>query len=344
MTKSRNRLLLLGSSHRTAPLEVRERLSVGEEQLRKLYRSLNELRDLEEILVLNTCNRIELYVVAADAEMGDRIERFLCEFHRFDRAEFTRYSYRKTDLEVVRHLFEVSAGIDSQMVGETEIFGQVKDSYSLAIGHSTVGPSLHQLFQRSFQAAKWARTHTGVGKGNVSVSNVAVNLAMRIFGKLHEVRILVLGTGDVGASTARALQSRGAGRITVTGRTAEKAQLLADSIGGSVLPFGQYPDELHRFDIIICSTGAGRVLVTLEMVEQALDRRSLHPLFLIDLSVPRNVDPDSSSLPNLFLYDLDDIATIANENLKDRMKQITSCRQVLARRAERVWNSLQGRL
>ena len=342
MTKSRNRLLLLGSSHRTAPLEVRERLSVGEQQLRNLYGPLGELRDLEEILVLNTCNRIELYMVSASAKMSDRVERFLCDFHRFDRAEFARYSYRKSGPEVVRHLFEVSAGIDSQMVGETEIFGQVKDSYGLAIGHSTVGPSLHQLFQKSFQAAKWARTHTGVGKGNVSVSNVAVNLARRIFGKLHEVRILVLGTGDVGESTARALQSRGAGRITVTGRTAEKAQLLADTIGGSVLPFEQYANELHRFDIIICSTGAGRVLVTLEMVEEALHQRSLHPLFLIDLSVPRNVDPDSSSLPNLFLYDLDDIATIANENLKDRIRQITACRQVLGRRAERVWDSLQG--
>lgn len=344
MTKPATQLLLLGSSHRTAPLEVRERLSVGKEQLKSLYRSLGKIRRLEESLVLNTCNRIELYIVSPDALMGDRIEQFLCDFHHFNQAEFSRYSYRKAGAEVVRHLFEVSAGIDSQMVGETEIFGQVKDSYSLAIDHATVGPSLHQLFQKSFQAAKWARTHTGVGKGNVSASNVSVNLATRIFGKLSEVRILVLGTGDVGESTARALQSRGARRITVSGRTPEKAQLLANSINGNILPFEKFPNEMHHFDIVICSTGAGRILLTLKMVEEALHKRPLHPLFLIDLAVPRNVDPASSALANLFLYDLDDVATIANENLKGRIKQIDSCRQVLGQRAQKVWHSLRRRL
>ena len=340
MGTTENNLLLLGSSHRTVPLEVRERLAVADDQLAHIYEQLKEIKNLREVLVLNTCNRIELYTVSPRITVQEEIESFLCDFHRFDRSEFNRYSFRKTGLEVVRHLFEVSSGIDSQMVGETEIFGQLKDSYGIAIKHSSVGPLLHRLFQKSFQAAKWARTHTGVGKGHISIGNICVNLALRIFGKLNAARILVLGTGEVGEKTAKALKSRGADSITVTGRTRENVEKLAEDIAGEPLEFDQYPGKLSFFDIVICSTAAPEPLLTNESVKEAIQKRPNQPLFIIDLAVPRNVDPRASQLPNVFLYNLNDISQIANENLKEREAEIDSCREVLFSRADRLWKSL----
>lgn len=329
MNQTRDNLFLLGSTHRSAPLEIREKITVGEEKMASLYSGLNEIETLKECLVLNTCNRIELYAVSHDDEIKNALEHYFCKFHDFDRELFKKYSFWKVNHDVVNHLFEVSSGIDSQIVGETEITGQVKSSYQSAVEKSTVGPVLHRLFQKSFQAAKWVRSNSAIGRGQISIGNVAVDLALRIFGDLNLSRILVIGTGEVGEKTLKALKSRGARSIAISSRTHDNAVALANAIGGQAILFEEYPETLTSFDIIICSTASTEPIISFSTIESAIRERPDRPMFLIDLAMPRDIDTRVANIPNVFLYNLDDLSEIANENIKSRTAEIDRCRQYL---------------
>ena len=342
MSNFQKELLLLASTHRTAPLEIRERFAVSEDKIASLYTGLHNIESLEECLVLNTCNRIELYLVSLNPEIKASIEHHFCDFHNFESAHLKEFSFWKSGLDVVSHLFEVSSGIDSQMVGETEITGQVKVSYQTAAKMASVGPVLHKLFQKCFQSTKWVRSNTSIGKGQVSVGNVAVDLALRIFGDLTASRILVIGTGEVGEKTVRALKSRGARSISVCGRTYDHAESLAESIGAQAIAFEDYPNALANFDIIACSTASTEILITASMIESAVRKRSNLPMFFIDLAVPRDIETRVANIPNVFLYNLDDLAEIANENLNSRIAEIDRCRQILQERAKRLWSGFEN--
>ena len=337
-------LFLMGGNHRTAPLDVREKMALEESQIEILYDHLGKQSDLTECIVLNTCNRFELYGVSTQPISNENAAGMLFKVRCSAPELFLKNGYWREGREVVRHIFLVSAGMDSQLLGETEILGQVKHAYSSAIAHSTAGPLLHRVFQKSFQAAKWVRTHTTIGRGQVSVGNVASELARRIFGDLGKSRILLVGTGEVGAKTAKSLRSRGAGFLCVTSRTWTNARELGAEVEAEAIPYEGWRGQLSTFDIIICSTAAPDTILAGEEVEKSMAKRPNRPFFMIDLAVPRDIDMKAADIPNVFLYNLDDLAEIAGENLRGRRRDIDRCRRTLDLRSQRLWASLGERL
>jgi glutamyl-tRNA reductase len=340
-------LFLLGSTHRTAPLDMRERLAVPTERLEAMYALLRESVNLPECLVLNTCNRVELYGVAkAPADIAALRAQLIGEvsrLHLLEPAQLEQFIFWKQHEAVVAHVFDVAAGLDSQMVGETEILGQVKDSYEDAARRGAAGPVLNRIFQKSFQAAKWARTHTDIGRGAVSIGSVAVELATRIFGDLSRSRLLLVGAGDVGQSTLQALRSRGARRVTIASRTLAHAQQLAGPHEGAAVELPRVPALLAEVDIVLCALASETPVLTRAQLAETVAARAGVPLFVIDLAVPRNVEPAAADLGNVFLYNLDDLAAIANENLKNRLAAVETCRLTLGEKAKHVWEALRSR-
>jgi glutamyl-tRNA reductase len=349
MSSSGPELFLLGSTHRTAPLAMRERLAIPPARLDSVYDLLRGPAGLAlpECLVLNTCNRVELYGLVPAASEAARLRAQLLDhlgkFHLLDPAELGQFVLWKQHEEVVTHVFDVAAGLDSQMIGETEILGQIKDSYSDAARRGAAGPVLNRVFQKSFQAAKWARTHTAIGRGAVSIGSVAAELAARIFGDPAHSHLLLLGAGEVGQSALQALRSRGAQAVTVASRTLAHAQQLAGPHEGAAVELTRVPALLATVDIVLCALAADAPLLTRDQLAAASHARAGRPLFVIDLAVPRNVAPDAAGLANVYLYNLDDLAAIANENLQARLAAVEQCRSTLADKARHVWSALSGR-
>lgn len=337
-------LFVIGATHHRVPLAVREKLALSKDAAAALKAELAAIAGLREFAVLSTCNRIEFYGVAANGEAAEQVSAAFCARQNFDRAEFEQIRLNLRDRGAVQHLLEVSAGLDSQMLGETEIFGQVKEAYAAAQAGGTTGPVLNRVFQKGFQAAKHVRTHTAITEGQVSVANVAVDLAQNIFGGLADARILLLGAGDIGEKTAKAFQSRGAAAITVASRRFERAMDLATALGASAMPFEQRESRLAEFDVVVCATSAPDVVVTLAATRAAMHRRPARPLFFIDQALPRDVDPAVAEMENVFLYNLDDLAKIAEENRAAREAEITKCRAIVLEKAEALWRQVAGQV
>jgi glutamyl-tRNA reductase len=333
-------LFLLGSTHKNAPLEVREKLALSNEEADTLYKELKNDPEILECVILNTCNRVEIYGVATHDEVGDKITKMLSHMHRMEPSYYRNYSFWKKGQEVVEHIFEVASGLDSQIIGENEIFGQVKKSYRTAEEYGTLGKTLNKVFQKSFQAAKWARSNTGISKGQVSLGNICVDLASRIFGKLDDSNVLVIGTGEVAEKTLEAFQSRGCISCTVTGRNLDKSKELAKTYHGTVVDFETYQNSLHRFDIVISSTAAPGLIITKNVIQKAIAKRQGLPIFLIDLAVPRDIEPETNNLETAFLYNMDDLSEIANENLNNRKEEVLSCKEALYTKADYLWQNL----
>jgi glutamyl-tRNA reductase len=333
-------LFVIGATHHRAPLAVREKLSLSSVAAAALQTELAAMEGLREFAVLNTCNRVEFYGVATRPDAAARVTAAFCARQQFDPAEFTRIRLELRGRDAVQHLVEVSAGLDSQMLGETEIFGQVKDAYAAAQTGGTTGPVLNRVFQKGFQAAKHVRTHTAITEGQVSVANVAVDLALSIFGSLAEARILLLGAGEIGEKTAKAFQSRGAAALTVASRRFERAMELATALGASAMPFEQRDARLSEFDIVVCATSSPDVVVPLAIAKAAMHKRPARPLFFIDQALPRDVDPAVTNIDNVFLYNLDDLAKIAEENRVAREAEITKCRAIAAEKADALWRQV----
>ncbi len=302
---------------------------------------MRENPEIEEAAILNTCNRIEIYAVTRNGEFQHKVAGILEEINGFPVRDFLQHAYLHTDLEAVNHAFRVASGLDSQLVGETQILGQMKNSYAKAIEDQTIGPVLHRFFQKSFQAAKWARTETKIGTGQVSLGNVAVELATRIFGRLTVSRTLVVGSGEVGREVAKAFRSRGVACMSIASRTHERAEDLARDVDGLLIPFSTWKDSLPYTDIGIFATSAPGYLLDKATLEEVLAKRPRKPLFLIDLALPRDIDASAAKLPNLYLYNLDDLADIANENLRSRKREVDHCLQELTRKAQYTWKGLR---
>lgn len=344
MTDARPHLFLLGASHQTAPLAIRERIAVAPERLAEMHQRLRELEGVRECLVLNTCNRLELYAVGDGPACESAIEALLCEMQGFPPNEFTHHRFHLRDAAAVCHLLQVAVGADSQIVGEAEIFGQVKSAYVTASAHGGTGPVLNRVFQKTFQAAKFIRSNTPIGEGQVSVATVAVDLAGKIFGDLNECRVLVVGTGEVAEKTVKALHTRGVRMITVLSRFRERAEALAAGFGARAGMIAELGELLPAHDIVVGSTIAHEPVVTAGMVQAALRRRQVRPLFLIDMGIPRNFDPAASEVDSVFLYDLDDLARIADENLASRRGAVERCRELAHQKAGRIWEGVEPRL
>jgi glutamyl-tRNA reductase len=336
-------LFVLGTSHHATPLDVREHFALTPPQALELQHEFHELNGIRECLVLNTCNRLEIYAIADKLERIDELQTIFCTKQKIPETLFQQYAYRHNNLSTLQHVLEVSTGLDSQMVGETEILGQLKQAYTKAREAHCTGNVLNRLFEKSFQAAKAARSQTGITRGQISIGNVAVDLASRIFGKLSQSRVLLLGSGEVGEKTAQALKSRGANDISVSSRTFENAHKLAHELGGSAIDFTDFQTQIEHFDIIICSTAAPGTILSRSIVAQSMKRRPERPCFLIDLALPRDVDHSVESIENVYLYNLDDLSSIANENLAARKAEIDNARAILKRHAWNLWLQLRRR-
>lgn len=333
-------LFTLGASHHTTPIELREKLALTADKMNTFCERLNQLAGLREYAVLNTCNRVEFYGLADSTETVTNLQREFCAFQGFSDAEFHAIRQHALNRDAIQHLLEVSSGLDSQMLGETEILGQVKEAYAAAQSRHSTGPVLNRVFQKNFQYAKHVRTHTAITEGQISVANVAVDLATKIFGDLAEARILLLGAGEIGDKTAKAFQSRGARALTVASRRLERAQELATTLGATALPFEQWASHLADFDIVVCSTAAPQTVVTSQSIQAAMKKRPARPLFLIDLALPRDVDPSAAEMENVFLYNLDDLAKIAEENLAARTAEVARAREILIEKANSLWEQI----
>jgi glutamyl-tRNA reductase len=337
-------LFVIGATHHTAPLAVREQLALVSKTPTELHAELTVIPDVREFTVLSTCNRLEFYGVAADAAAVERAQAAFCALQGFDPAEFEKFRLQLRGRDAVLHLLEVASGLDSQMLGETEIFGQVKEAYAAAQAGGFTGAVLNRVFQKAFQAAKHVRTQTAITAGQVSVANVAVDLALTIFGSLADARILVLGTGEIGEKTARAFKSRGAAGLAVASRRLERAAELAAELGAAALAFEERAARRAEFDVVVCSTAAPTTVLDRTVTAHAMRRRPARPLFLIDLAFPRDVDPAVAELENVFLYNLDDLAKIAEENRVAREAEISRCRALLEERAGTLWQHVEGLL
>jgi len=274
----------------------------------------------------------------------DRAQNALCARQGIPTEEFDKCRLFLEGPEAVQHLFEVAVGLDSQMLGETEIFGQLKKAYAAAQIRGSTGSILNRIFQKVFQGAKHVRTNTAITVGQVSVANVAVDLALSVFGALATARVLLLGAGEIGEKTARAFQSRGALSLTVASRRFERADALAQELGAASLPFEQRESRLGDFDIIVSSTSASGTVLSAAAALTALRSRLNRPLLFIDLAMPRDIDPAVAQLGNAFLYNLDDLAKIAEENRAARAAEIAKCRALLEVRADTLWRQIEPQL
>ncbi len=335
-------LFLVGVNHHRTPLELREKLALTTDKMEQFCGLLRDLPGLREYAVLNTCNRVEFYGIAENATTLESLENEFCAFQDFPSQEFRNVREFATGSSVVQHLLEVSSGLDSQMLGETEILGQVKTAYADAQRRRSVGPFLNRLFQKSFQHAKYIRTNTAITEGQISVANVAVDLAQKIFGPLEKTKILLLGAGEIGEKTAKAFRSRGAVSLTVASRHIERAVELAQAFDARALPFEHVPHHLFEYDIVVCSTAAPAAVVKAQDTALAMKKRRAQPLFFIDLAIPRDVEPAVGELENVFVYNLDDLARIAEENRVARAAEVSKAKALLRDRSASLWKQVGG--
>ena len=317
-------IVLVGLNHRTAPVEVRERVSFTAEQARRASEELRSKGILEETLVLSTCNRSEVYGVPPETsrESAPGLSTFLSEFHSVRLDVLGTSLYHHYDREAVRHLFRVAAGLDSMMLGEAEILGQVREAYRLAHEQGATGPVLNRLFQSALEVGKRVRAETELGARPMSVASAGVKLAERIFGKLHDRCALILGAGTVSEQVIAQLRDRGIARLFVMNRSKERADGLAKQYGGEVLPWGEWEKALPMPDVIVSSVAAEEPVLRREIVEQAMARRNNRSVFLMDLGLPRNVDATVGKLYNVYVYNMDDLTDIVAQNRQARENEI----------------------
>ncbi len=322
-------LFCLGLNHRTAPVEVREKFAVGTPRLGQASADLAELAGAAEVVIVSTCNRTEYYLAATDsAQSLGVLERRLLERERLDGAVSSHF-YRKTKADAAVHLCRVVSGLDSMMLGETEIFGQVKQAYHAAHAAGTTGGILNRLFQRAFGVGKKVRTETSIQEGATSVGNVAVDLAEKIFGHLKDSQVMILGAGEMCRITAQSLVSRGARSIFVTNRSFDRAEELAAEMGGTAVKFDDWEQVLEKVDVVISSTGAPHALIHREHVDKVRRARKFRPLFFIDIAVPRDIHPSVAEIEEVYLYDIDKLEHLANEGRARRQLQIEHCDQII---------------
>jgi glutamyl-tRNA reductase len=330
-------IVCFGLSHQTAALDVRERFAVPELALPEALARLTTVPDVTEGVIVSTCNRTEFYVTGELA--GRSAPAFFKSFYGDFRAEEERYLFRLVGSECARHLFRVASGLDSMVVGETEIFGQIKRAYQYATGARTVGSLLNRLFQKSFQVGKQVRSSTAITRGGVSVGSVAVDLAEQIFGNLAGRKIMIIGAGDTSAKTAKAFQSHGAEQIFVSNRSFERAESLATLTGGRAIHFHGWQTEFRDLDILVSSTAAPHPIITFEKLAAFRRARRHRPLFMIDLAIPRDIDPAVQNLEGVYLYDLDSLRTMAEHTLSVRKQESEKCGQIIDHHLQKcqVW-------
>lgn len=326
-------LIVVGLNHRSAPIEVRERLTFAEHALPEALRALLARPGILEGAILSTCNRTEVYAAVRHAAGEGVLVRFLTDHHHLPEAEFAGHLYVYRDLEAVHHLFRVASGLDSLVLGEPQILRQVRDAFACATAAQSIGPLFHGLFRAAITTGKRARTETGIGKGGFSIGHAAVDLARSIFGSLHGTTVLLLGAGKMSELAARHLVASGVHFVMVANRTYEKAVSLAERLGGQAIRYDDFPDRLGTADIVISSTASPTPVVHRETLLPGLRRRRGRPLFLIDIAVPRDIAPDVGTLDNVFLYDMDDLEEVVADMARERAGEAARVEAIIAEEA-----------
>ncbi|WP_260705155.1 glutamyl-tRNA reductase [Edaphobacter flagellatus] len=336
-------LVLLGINHNTAPIEVRERLAIPSGRLADATRTLVHQPGIREGIILSTCNRVELLTVQENgsSEVPDLL-RFLHEYFAVAPASLTPHLYEYREREAVRHLFRVASSLDSMVVGEPQILGQVKESYTVAREVGAVSGSLDPLIQRAFTVAKKVRSETQIGSNSVSIASVAVDLARKIFGSLGGKTVLLVGAGKMSELAARHLIQQGASNILVANRTMERAEKIAAQFNGQVVPFDALYDQAARADIVITSTGAPQKLFERSHGQHFLQSRRNRPMFFIDIAVPRDVDPRMNEVEGCFVYDIDDLQQVAAANLADRSREAAAAETIVTREVDKYQQRVQS--
>lgn len=328
-------IVVLGLSHRSSPVALRERFAFADARIPGSLAQIRTSGIADEAVILSTCNRVEIYAATQlePAKAFLELKQFLTTIHDY-RDPLTDELYSLAEPQSIHHLFKVAGGLDSMVLGETEILGQLKQAYDLALKHGHTGARLNKAFQRAFNVAKHIRTETNIQRGSVSVASVAVELAEKIFNTLTDRDVMVIGAGDTSEKTARALMSRGARSIVVANRTYERAVTLATELGGRAVQFDDWAHEFAKIDIVISSTAAPHHILDRSKLEPLMKLRRDRPLLLIDIAVPRDIDPEVNFLENVYLYNVDDLQSIADDYLAQRKDEITRCEAIIAEKAK----------
>src|SRR6267142_634847 len=317
-------IVLVGINHKSAPVEVRERLAFTEDACATGLRALVDGNIVREGLIVSTCNRVEVLAETASERLSETIERvnlFLSKADSLPRSSFETHLYQHTDDEAVRHLFRVASSLDSMVVGEPQVLGQVRRAYSIALEAGTTGRILNLLVHHAFRVAKRVRNETGIGANAVSISYMAVELGKKIFDSFEGQTALLIGAGEMAELSARHLLNAGVTRVLLANRTEERAEHLATERGAERIKFEGLSDYLAEADIIICSTAADQYVITEQMAREALSRRRNRPSFFIDISVPRNIDPAVGKIANVFVFDIDDLESVISSNIRERERE-----------------------
>jgi glutamyl-tRNA reductase len=328
-------IVVLGLSHHSSPVELRERFAFAEARIPAVLQLMREEGLVDEAVILSTCNRVEIYASTSldSTKAFAELKEFLVTCHDY-RDPLTDELYTLNEPQSIHHLFKVACGLDSMVLGETEILGQLKKAYDIALQHRHTGPRLNKAFQRAFNVAKHVRTETSIQRGSISVGSVAVELAEKIFSSLDGRHVMVIGAGDTSEKTARALMSRGAKSIVVANRSIERAQALAAEFGGRAVNFDDWSGEFGNVDIVISSTAAPHHILNRTKLELLMKLRKNRPLLLVDIAVPRDIDPEVNLMPNVYLYNIDDLQAIAEDYLKQRKEEIARCEAIIVDKAK----------
>jgi glutamyl-tRNA reductase len=323
-------VVVLGISHHTSPVTVREKFAFKETELPAMLDKLRATGIADEAVILSTCNRVEIYAAAESGvrDLATRLKQFLVGERQVTGA-VDEFLYSHGDAAGLEHLFKVASGLDSMVLGETEILGQLKKAYDLALQHKATGGRLNKAFQKAFNVAKQIRTETQIQRGATSVATVAVELAEKIFSDLNQRQVMVLGAGETSEKAARALLSRGAHSILVSNRSRDRAEALAKELGGRAVLFDQWDAEFDKIDIIISSTSAPHYVLDRAKLVPLMKRRRGRPLLLIDIAVPRDIEPEVNNLDGVYLYNIDDLQAIAADYLKQRQEEIARCETII---------------
>ncbi len=323
-------IIVIGVSHHRSPVTIREQFAIGEARVPESLRFIREQKIADEAVILSTCNRVEIYAATSSepAAAFAELKEFLAAT-RSGEEPLDAGIYTLSEPQSLQHLFRVACGMDSMVLGETEILGQLKKAYELALAHQHTGGRLNKAFQRAFNVAKHIRTETGIQRGSISVGSVAVELAGKIFTSLQDRQVMVIGAGETSEKTARALLSRGATSIIVANRSHDRALALAAELGGRAVPFDNWINEFEKVDIAISSTSAPHPILNRARLEPLMKLRRNRPLLLIDIAVPRDIDPEINLMPDVYLYNIDDLQSIADDYLKQRKEEIERCEKII---------------
>lgn len=345
-------LIVIGLNHKTAPVEIREKLAFNnKETIINALLNLIQIDGINEVLIISTCNRVEIYAYISDTcsskssekNYGEEIIKdFLSEFHKIDKKAFENYLYVYKNKEAVEHLFKVTSSLDSMIVGEPQITGQVKEAYEIALSERTTSLILNHLMNRALFTAKRVRNETRIGENPVSVSYAAVGLIKKVFDELAKKSILLIGAGEMAELALRHLIGNGIKNVYITNRTFQRAEELAKEFQGTAINFENLKEQLIKTDIVICSTGAPNYVITSQMLKEVMPLRKYKPIFLIDISVPRNIDPACNEFDNVYLYNIDDLQDVVDSNILERKKEADKALIIVKEETEKFFHWLES--